>query len=316
MMDDSQNQTLSLKKWACEIVHEVLGEPTIHVEQITRGVMTFKFAVTVATGQRYLVRFYPHSRSSVVEYEPDLFRRCFEVGLPVPEVIVDSRTGPIAPLQYLVYKMIEGIPLSDSFATLTDSAQAGVASQIVSYIYALQQIHVTGYGDLVDATRARFESWSGFIEQAFSDGIKATKQHSLLSANIVGELEDIFENVESFLVPTTSTLTVGDISPENILINDCHRIVGLLDLENVVVGDILLNLGYSYAGQYQTRFFESLISAWPDRLTDDQWRRVKFYAILRAIRIIKFAHQPLPTGHPRMPIERFLPGFQSALADL
>src|SRR5437868_2572025 len=91
---------------AVSIIGALIGRATA-AERIQRGVMTFKYTVVSGGGARFIVRFYPPGREDVVEYEPDVVRRCRSGGLRVPEVIADSRSGPPAPLAYMAYRMID-----------------------------------------------------------------------------------------------------------------------------------------------------------------------------------------------------------------
>lgn len=315
-MAEPKAQISSLKDYAIFIAQEISGSTITTVNEIKRGVMTFKFAITLSPGECLIVRFYPISRSSVVHYEPDILHRCAELGLPVPAVIADSRTGPSVPFQYMVYKMIDGVPLSERFPKLTTASQNEIARQIVNYLYALQEIQVLGFGELADGSRALFQSWNSFMRQSFIQGIEAVKEHCLFPEEIITNLEGIAIALETFREQTSHGLVWGDISTENLLIDDHNRIVGLLDFEGALAGDILMNPGYCYAGNNGTCFFESLINSWPEPLKDDEWKRIYLYSILRTLRIAKFAHLPLPTGYPRQPIERTFPGFQKALNNI
>ena len=313
-MIESKKQEGFLKEHAALLVKEITGKKRVEVKHINRGVMTLKFAVQLHTGERYIVRFYPLNRSDVVAYEPDVLHQCLNKGLPVPEVIADSRTGPSAPQQYLIYKMIDGVPLSDRFPRLSDTSRMAIAAQLVNYLFTFQELQVSGYGDLIDISRARYNSWQEFIRRSFRDGINAAKRYALFPASVIKELEAVVRNLKVFQRREKSSLAWGDISLENILVDDSNRIAALIDFEGTLAADILLNLGYCYAMYQDTGFFKSIEQAWPDVLTDDQWRKIEFYAILRAIRIAKYASQPLPTGHPRTPMDQLLPGFISALS--
>ena len=171
MIFEKKKLKICLEEYAALVVKKISGVSVIQVKQINRGVMTFKFAVLLPTGEEWLVRFYPPSRSFVVDYEPDILHRCAEVGLPVPEVIGDSRTGPRTPLQYMVYKMIKGVPLSEKFPELTTASRSEIAEKLVICLCTLQEIPMIGFGDLADGTRAQFESWQAFIRRSFAEGI-------------------------------------------------------------------------------------------------------------------------------------------------
>ncbi len=315
-MVETLEKKLALARHAELILQKTLGAAPVHIEKINAGVMTVKFAAELPAGRRYVVRFYPPNRCETVRYEPDILRRCRDAGLPVPSVLCDSRSGPEAPLQYMVYAMIDGVPLSRKYSTLNAESRAETARMIVTWLETLKQIHVTGYGDLADATTALYSSWQDFLHESFSQGIESARRHKLLDPKTIDRLQAITPQIRNAQLETPGVLTWGDITTENIIIDDDNRPVGLLDFEGALAGDYLLNLGYCLARFHQNPFFESLVRAWPVEPGGPQWFRIKLYAILRAMRILKFAHQPLPTGHPRMPVKKLLPGLPWALDNI
>jgi aminoglycoside phosphotransferase (APT) family kinase protein len=280
------------------------------VDKLSLGVMTHKYATRLPNGERYIVRFYPTSRAHVVEYEPDLLRRCCQAGVGTPEVVIDSRTGPSAEMQYVVYRMIEGTPLVDRLSTLSAAALKRLAANLVGRLEALARIPVAGYGDLLAADHARFASLDEFCAASFREGLKAVAEKRLWSQ----ETAEMVEAIARTGTPRQEgrpALTWGDISLENILINSDNEIAGLVDFEGVLAADRLLNLGYAYARYFPSAFWDALVEAWPNP-APEQWRSVYFYCVLRAVRLAPFAGEPLPTGHPRAAIEGLLPGFQPA----
>jgi aminoglycoside phosphotransferase (APT) family kinase protein len=111
-------------------------------------------------------------------------------------------------------------------------------------------------------------------------------------------------------------LAWGDLSVENILIDSDNEVAGLVDFEGVIAANRLLNLGYSCARYYGSAFFDALRQAWKEPLHENEWHWIHFYCVLRAVRLVQFAGEPLPTGHSRTVIEDLLPGFQPAIKAL
>jgi aminoglycoside phosphotransferase (APT) family kinase protein len=315
-MTETKEQQFALEKRAAGIMCDLFGLSPVQVNRITRGVMTIKFIAELPSGERYVVRFYPPTRSAVVRYEPDIVRRCSEIGLPVPEIVCDSRNGPASPLHYMVYRMIHGVPLSQKFSKLSNARRAEIAKQIADWVYALEKVGVIGYGDFVDGRTAGHSSWALFLRKSFFEGIASARQHGLLPQKVILELGFIAGKLEKFETEMPSVLVWGGISLENIIIGSRNHVRGLLDFESALAGDMLVNLGYCLAQYHETAFFESLACAWPETLTEHHWTRMELYAVLRALRIVKFAHRPLPTGEVRTPIEQLLPGFRWALEKL
>jgi aminoglycoside phosphotransferase (APT) family kinase protein len=299
-----------------ELAHEIFGAVPAEVKEISLGVMTYKFAVELPNGERYVVRFYPRSRASVVEYEPDLLRRCSDVGLGTPQVVIDSRTGPWAEMNYVVYQMIEGMPLAHKLSSLSSEGLRQIARDIIHRLQGLAQLSVLGYGDLVAADRARFDSLSDFFARSFAQGLKTAEESQLWPREMIEKLWSIARKIGTRVQENRVGLTWGDLSVENILIDPNNGVAGLVDFEGVIAANPLLNLGYAYARYYPSAFFDALARAWQAPLNKSQWHSIHFYCVLRAVRLAQFAAEPLPTGHSRTTIEDLLPGFRPAITAL
>ena len=316
MMVTPESNRPGLEESACFLVRKITGGKMVEAHEIKIGIMTFKFLVTLSTGQKYIVRFYPRSRSFVVRYEPDIIGRCQAAGLPAPEVICDSRNGPRTELEYMIYPFINGTSLSEVYSSLEEAARMKIADQLVPLIAKISEIALEGFGELLDGQRAKLNSWSEFLEQTCHTGIVSARRYGLFSERDICNLESLLPELTSLPPLQSGRLVWGDISLENLIVEKDGSIAGILDFEGALSGDHLVNLGFCHARCYGTGFFEALIRAWPERFSEDQQRNIKLYSLLRALRLAKFAHLPLPTGVPSDRIINVLPGFGPALYDL
>lgn len=305
-----------LEQSARRIVTEVTGCVSCVVERIPRGVMTHKFAVRPSHDETYVVRFYPESRSHVVDYEPDLVRRCAEAGAKVPRVLADSRTGPPARLGYMVYAMIEGSTLSERFSTLSNLDLQRLCEDLMGSLSLIQQLKLTGWGELVNGWEASSSSWNEFIRNSFSEGLHTIRKHRLLTDALLHDIALVEGLMDELLIGAPNHLICGDLGLGNIVLDDHNRLAGLIDFEGALVGDPLLTLGYCYARSGKDAFFESLKAGWEQRLGEVDWMRISFYAILRVLRVAKYAVGPLPTGHPREPLVTVFPALRLAVPNL
>ena len=130
-------QKNNLKDDASLLAERIFGTKPTEVKRIMQGIMTFKYSVLFSDFDQYIIRFYPTERSNVVKYEPDVIKECSTKGIPVPQVIADSRSGPNAPLNYVIYKMIKGTVMSDLFPHLSTEDYKLIAKQLVKYIHNL-----------------------------------------------------------------------------------------------------------------------------------------------------------------------------------
>ena len=314
-MSETRPSGVRLADLAGRIARDVAGSEPASVTEIPKGVMTHKYLVNVADASKLLVRIYPSDRSHVVDYEPDLLRRLAGLGLPVPEVLADSRSADASEHSYLVYRWIEGTTLSETRG-LDKRGHQEICETLVESLLVMAGAGVQGYGDLVDDAKATHESWAEFVRISFDEGLKAASDHGLFDDGTTSRLRRIHERLDEFLEPTDSELVWGDISPDHIVLDDTGRLVGLLDFEGTLAAGRLSTLGYCHAVFDREPFFEGLSRAWPQHLDLDDWRRIHFSSALRVMRIAKFAAQPLPTGAKRSPLADRFPGLSTALSKL
>ena len=305
-----------LEHSARRIVMELTGSRSCRAERIPRGVMTHKFAVRLPQGETFLVRFYPASRSLVVAYEPDLIRRCAETGAKVPRVLADSRTGPRARFAYMVYEMIEGTTLSERISKLSTSDLRRLSEDLMESLALIQRVEMTGWGEPVSGWEASSSSWHEFIKNSFLEGLETIRENQLLSNALLNDIAKVEDSMDELLVARSNNLTCGDLGLGNIVLDDRNRLMGLIDFEGALAGDPLLTLGYCYAASAEYPFFESLLAGWGQRFGEIDWVRISFYALLRALRVAKYAVGPLPTGHARAPLVTVFPGLRLAVANL
>jgi len=306
-----------LKREAARVMHRVLGEEPIRVDYVPIGGMTHKFAVTDAAGSQYILRIYPASRSEVVHVEPDVLRRCREAGVRVVEVITDSRCGPHADFSYIIYRRIPGERLTLVLESLATGVKNRLACEIVQQLALLNDICMTGYGDLQDSRTGKLISWKDFIDEALLLGTEALQQYSLLPSGLLERLAILRERTGIYLSETAPRLVWADVSMDNILVDNQGRLSGLIDFESCLSGDGLLSLGYCAAFYGRYSLTELLISAWPKPLGPSELTLVDWYTVVRVLRIAPYhATGFLPGGQAFAPLLTTFAGFESALRRL
>jgi aminoglycoside phosphotransferase (APT) family kinase protein len=314
--NELREHDLELARCAADIVRKVTGGRVDHVRKVQGGSMTHKYEVLPESLEPCIVRFYPSDRSFVVNYEPDVVRRCSAAGLPVPQVLADSRTGPEAKLQYMLYRMIRGETLAERLASLGAMDLSNFCRELAGCLYQLQDIGFSEFGDLRDARNGSSVSWDSFVRESFSEGLSAITQHHLLDDATVGDLRAIAPCFDMVVAPQQSEFVWGDINSQNILVDDAGRLAGLIDFEGVLAGDSLATMGYCYAAHGNQTWFASLMRMCVEPLDRHQMRRIFIYAILRTMRVARFAHRPLPTGLARAPLSEVFPGFRLSISEL
>jgi aminoglycoside phosphotransferase (APT) family kinase protein len=313
---DELNKQVDLAKAVLQIAQRFALESPVDIKKLSSGVMTYKYVISCMNGSRWVVRFYPKGREDVVSFEPDLLRRCgIEGGMAVPEVLGDSQEDPAAPLPYVVYRMIPGVSLTERIGKMHDTTLLALAKQVVDSLCRMGEIPIEGWGELADAWHGRSPSWAAFLAQTCEEGIVSNKK-GILSNDRMDQLCSVCEGITVFAPPPNPGLALGDLSSDNIIVNDKGVLCGFVDFESTLIADPLLSLGYLCARDPQSRFYQALVAAWPGGVDTSTRKRVDLYAVVRLLRILKYATQPLPTGLPRMPLDVFFPGAMHALVTL
>jgi aminoglycoside phosphotransferase (APT) family kinase protein len=314
MTGDSPVEADRLGSAAAAIVSQVADEEVRAVGVIPVGVMTHKYQVTSASNENFIVRFYPDSRSFVPEYEPDIVRRCRTHGMRVPEVVADSRSGPAAALTYMVYRMLPGVSLQECLDQMNQRELGSLCVEIVSQLNQLAEIPMLGFGDVLSEKQARSGSWQEFVRDAFEHGLAAARDGNVLEKPLLEAISAIQSNLDRFEGRERGVLAWGDLSPENVIVDQHRRLVGLVDFEGVVAAELDLGLGFMRARYGGTAFCRAMTYNWPENRSGQP--RVALYVLVRALRLLRHAREPLPTGLARDPIEVFLPNLRSAATEV
>ncbi len=304
---------MSLEEAARCVVGSLTNKSLRCIRKLNLGVMTIKYVVVFEDQKRWVLRFYPKNRNLVLDFEPDLLRRCVtEKGLAVPRVVGDSRTGPSAPLPYVVYEMIPGEPLSRHIGKIDDFALKQISKELVSFVCKFGDMPTEGWGDLVDAWHGNSPTWDSFLIKTYNEGMQAIRKNTLYD-DIAAKLDNILSCIEKYSCQLGQKLAWGDLSPDNVIIDSAGKFQGVIDLEGTIISDPLLSLGYLQARGVESRFYQAIASSWPDEFTFERRIQANIFAVVRLLRILKFINEPLPTGASRSSLRLFFPGSLRAL---
>jgi aminoglycoside phosphotransferase (APT) family kinase protein len=276
--------------------------------------MTIKFEVSVISHEAFIVRLYPTSRSSVVKYEPELLIRCREYGVRSPEVIAFSPPGPLCPLGYVIYRMIPGIPLARRAHHLNDRAIRRIAANVVDEVEKLAHVPITGFGELITSRMAEHADWEAFMRDVLYAALDKHSIGAVMAQRLSLARGAIAASLGRFEPVTNPELCWGDISPDNIILDDYDEVNGIIDFESVMAAEPALNDGYLRARFANSTFYKSFASRLAARQRGEP--RSALYAVVRALRLAAYASEALPTGLKRDPIEAVLPGLNNAIDEL
>lgn len=303
----------SITNFASKIASELLNSKVLSVNFMQQGMMNFKCHVETERGHNVIVRCYPLSRSHLIDQEPDLLLRCKYAKLPVPQLIGDSRSGPEAPFEYMVYHRINGDTLADALPKLSHELRCVLAEDLASHLNKLQRVSFDGWGELASGSVATSSSWRSFVEGSIDLGLRAIKSQKLLEPSLTRKIELATSSKRLQLPILPQQLIWGDINFENILVSGDGRVAGLIDFEGCLSGDHLATLGYAAAVHGTHSFFNQLRMSWITPISEDDSNLIDWYTLLRVMRLAPFAHLPLPTGRLRDKLVDIFPGVVPAI---
>ena len=276
--------------------------------------MTYKFKVDFDSRTSNIIRFYPPSRSHVINFEPDVIRKCKALRLPVPNILVDSRHSNDTDLHFIIYDCISG-QTRDQFvkASGSTSEQRNLFSEIIQTIEQIAQLNIYGYGDLENEREAKHTTYRFFLEYTFEEGIRAAHNSNLLGPSQISKIEKISNKIHDFDVGNTGVLAWADVTPSNIIVNSCGRLAALIDFESVLSSVVDLNLGYCYSRSHNSSFYKRFKEIWEAELGKVDPDIIYFYGLLRLLRILLFSSGHLPINQKREKLEDVFSGSFAAI---
>ncbi|NIE64389.1 hypothetical protein [Burkholderia sp. Ax-1719] len=103
---------------------------------------------------------------------------------------------------------------------------------------ATAKLTVKGFSEPNSANTATRKTWKIFIESTVREGLEAIHRDSIFPNADIEKLEF----VEHTTVQKVRTC-MGDVSPENIIVNERGAFAGLVDFEGALASEFALNIG-------------------------------------------------------------------------
>lgn len=290
-----------------EIINKIAQDNNFELIQtvkIEQGVMTDKYLLKVKQSdgaeKKVILRIYPKDRESRLSFEPQVFIQAKRYGVKVPEYISSSIEKDDKSTNYILYNYLEGRTLKEAYNTLNEDSLVKIIKEIVDNLLKLAEINCERFGPLEKNLVGSFDSWKSFIEKSYNDGKNEIKNYS--KNNDVKKILCDFKEYISFkniIESDKKTLVWLDFHPENIIVNNSAEFVGFIDFEEMVSGPFETSIGYLYAREGKSDFFNRIITELNLRNFVFEQSKINSYAILRLFRIAPYLKNDLPTGKKR-----------------
>ena len=289
-----------------EIIFHQFREYPAAIDKIEMGVMTFKYRVRVKNNN-YILRIYPPENTTMVKQEFKVMHDLFVQGCRVPEPIVYSDT---AIDRFLIYKYIDGEPLSYLLSSLSMEELHKIAGQIMDNILCISTRQVEKFGFL-SMNEKKYDNWKEFLQNYIDQAGYYLLENKVFDESVIVLLLDFarkqFENINI----KSPSFTWCDFSQSNIIIK-AGNLSGFIDFEGCVAGDPLIALGYLFAIEGNSLFFNAISSNYKKHYSFS-YEQILFYAIIRLFRLSKYINNLFPTGIRRDPLTVFYKGLPIAV---
>lgn len=270
--------------------------------KIEQGVMTEKYVITGVDQNlkenQFIIRIFPKGRENALNFEPIVIKEAFQQGVKVPELIGSSLDHNINDINYIVYKYLPGRSLNQVYDQMTEVEKNNLIEEIVNNLFILSKIKCNKYGPLEIGLNGKYESWKAFLFESLSNGKSFLKKHSQLNSNFISMFDSVFTN-QTNLTDNEKQLVWLDFHPENIIVNDSNKLEGFIDFEEVVSGDLKMSLGYLYAREGSSEFFQKIFNKYSKKDSTILLKDIENYAFIRLSRIAPYLKLDLPSGKKR-----------------
>ena len=286
------------------IVKQAFNEEVIKIHTIYAGGMNFVYEAALSS-RTIMLKVYTSVRSHIAAAEFAMLKAGKKQGVLMPEPI---SFGKIAGVGYLVYEKIEGVDLN--FGLLTADEQIIFCADLVHHLKLLTKISFDHFGNMTEEKNT-CPDWQTFLVKNIQPGLAALRAGKYIPELSLDQLTEFMLDHPLLKKPCSPGLVWGDLKSENILVKD-NRIACLLDFESCFSGDPLLSLGYLFAREGDSKFYQTIIAEFRHYISFSD-EDIYFYTIFRLLRISKYLDKPLPTGKIREPVLSYFPGIQKTL---
>jgi aminoglycoside phosphotransferase (APT) family kinase protein len=286
---------------ASHIANRHFGETPQSIRRIDIGVMTSKFDLDF-NDNHYILRVFPTQRSYIAAHEFDILKVAHAARCKVPEVCWQDHFGNQS---YIIYNKLEGIDLQEAYERLGHSAYAQIIDEIALNFHSLSCLPNERFGNL-NEPQHQFDDWASFLMSNIAEGKENLAKSRYKDSLEVTVIHDFLEAAVAKIPPIKASLVWSDFSTENI-ITDGKKLSGFIDFESCFWGDPCMAIGYLFAREGNSVFF-NLLSSKLSQYFDYEHERIIFYALIRILRIIKYDSEPLPNGEKRADLFSYFKG--------
>ncbi len=204
--------------------------------------------------------------------------------VPIPTPQWKGSPTPLFPWPFIGYRMIPGF--TACYANLTEDQRASLAEPIARFLSVL---HATPQSELSQChipgdNRSRIDGniLTAKISQNFEElsllGILEDKE----------QLESLVESLQQFRAPVSTTVVHGDFYVRHLLLDEDHRLAGVIDWGDIHLGDPAIDLAIAHSFLPKNAH-KAFINAYGE-ISDATWTLAKLRAIYSSTMLLLYGH--------------------------
>ena len=191
----------------------------------------------------YVIRFDVTGRT-VSRFQSEALAYCYlcDSGVPVPEVVAFDRSKELVPYEYLITTRLEGMPVIDSWSSLSAQQRERIAYEAGSYLAVIHSHTFDRFGKLRDLASGGFACWYDYSADYFHRYAHQALDLGIIDTSLRDRMQAILEQYRPLWdAVTKGSLVHSDYHFENILQHN-GAVSGILDFEWAYSGDPTLDL--------------------------------------------------------------------------
>ena len=274
---------VKIKEIAKQILKEKVCLNFTDISRFTTGTGHSVFYVKTYDDKEYVLRI---TADEIVDhYKGSLYwlKKLDELDILVPQILAN---GTYKNVHYVLMSYINGKDLGDVYHTLNDNQKHSIAKEIVKIQNKLKKLpQAKGYGYACSVNDTKYSSWFEVIISIIERARGRIECNKVFNSSICDEVIEYSEKFRDYFNNINPITFLDDTTTKNVLINEEGAFVGIVDIDIVCFGDVLLTVGLTNMAllnmSLDTKYIDYLLKEM--NVNDIQRKVVKYYTLLFCI---------------------------------
>jgi len=206
-------------------------------------------------------------------------------GIKVPDILFEDYSKQTIPFGYQIMSVIEGEDLGAVIHTLTPEQMKTIAQEISNILIKLSDLPTNGkFGWIDDSDSKLVDSWSDVMLRMYHDMVDRNDKTNVVGKELIDFASNLISKHKNYFDKVPSKYVYDDLSGKNVMIKN-GKFSGLVDLDQIMYGDLLEPVGRIKASWYGTKYGKIYTDAVMEYLglSKEQQEMVTVYALLNRI---------------------------------